>query len=393
MAMSCITRGHQVCIVCGSYDGADSGLSMNFTKGSRQGMVNGIEVVELDVPYSNKQSFFSRIMTFLTFTINSMKIAFFKDYDLVVCSSTPLTIGLPGMVGKIFRKKPFVFEIRDPWPELPIEMGIIKNPLLKFLLRRLEWLIYQSADHCIGLSPGMVDAFVAQGVPLGKISMIPNGSDLDLFQSSSKATNDFPEIGDSSKCRFVYSGAHGQCNGLDALLDAAEVLLRRKVKNIQICLIGDGKLKESLIEKSKLKKLDEIIVWHDPVPKNIFSNILPSFDVGLMILANFPIYYYGTSPNKYFDYISAGLPVLNNYPGWLADIIKENGNGMAVKPEKPEVLAEAMIWFSENHGEKDSMGSKSRALAESKFSRRYLARKFVFTIEKANRYSTLSSNC
>ena len=181
MATRLIKRGHYVVIVCGSYKGGNTGLKNNFKSGFRRGKVDGIEVFEFDLPYANADNFFSRSFKFVKFILLSIKIIFTEDYDLIFTTTTPLTIGIPGILAKYLRKKPFVFEIRDLWPEQPKALGVIKNPIILGLMHLLEWISYRSADFCIGLSPGIVEGIKKIGVPDNKVALIPNGCDLKIF--------------------------------------------------------------------------------------------------------------------------------------------------------------------------------------------------------------------
>ena len=381
MAQRLIARGHSVTMVCGSGQMAQSGLSGPPAHGMRRGKVDGIEVIELCLPYSNYDSFLKRGWTFLLYAWRSVKLALSLEYDLLFATSTPLTAGIPGIVMKLFRKKPFVFEVRDLWPELPREMGVISNPAVLKAMDLLEWLSYHSADACIGLSPGIVRGITRRGIPESRVAMIPNGCDLELFKpAAEKGMAGIPGIG---KDDFVaiFCGAHGIANGLDAVLDAARVLKRRDEQRIRLLFIGDGRLKPGLIERAAREGLDNC-VFAKAVPKTELTAITAAADVGLMILANVPAFYYGTSPNKFFDYIASGLPVLNNYPGWLAEIIGENGCGIAVPPGDPEAFADALVYLRDHAAQRAAMGSAARAIAQAKFDRDRLADHFVTFLEQ-----------
>ena len=128
----------------------------SFKWGVRSGLVDGIHIMEIQIKYSNSQSFASRVKAFLLYLLFGIYIVLTRKADLVVCSSTPLTVGLIGVFGKIFRRRKFVFEVRDLWPEFPIQMGIISNPILIALLRRMEWIIHRHADVGIALSEGCI---------------------------------------------------------------------------------------------------------------------------------------------------------------------------------------------------------------------------------------------
>jgi glycosyltransferase involved in cell wall biosynthesis len=380
MAQRLISRGHEVTMVCGSGRMSSSGLSGEPAGGMRRGDVDGIDVIEFCLPYSNYDGFLKRSWTFLRFAWRSVMLALRTDYDLLFATSTPLTAGIPGIAMKIFRKKPFVFEVRDLWPELPREMGVISNPAILKALDVLEWLSYHSADACIGLSPGIVRGITRRDIPGSRVAMIPNGCDLELFAPSErKGLEAIPGI---AKQDFVaiFCGAHGMANGLDAVLDAAGVLMARGERDIRLLFVGDGKLKPGLVERARREGLENC-VFRDPVPKRELSAITAASDAGLMILANVPAFYYGTSPNKFFDYIAAGLPVLNNYPGWLAEIIGENECGTAVPPADPEAFADALVAMRDDRERRERMGRNARALAEREFNRERLGDRFAAFLE------------
>ena len=384
MAQRLIARGHSVTMVCGSGQMASIGLVGDFVDGRRRGYVDGIDVIELCLPYSNYDGFFKRAWIFSLYAWRSVKLALRLDYDLLFATSTPLTAGVPGIVMKIFRKKPFVFEVRDLWPELPREMGVITNPVILKAMDLLEWLAYHSADACIGLSPGIVQGITRRNILASRVIMVPNGCDLDLFKPAPH--KGMETISGISKDDFVaiFCGAHGIANGLAAVLAVAKVLKERNEQNIKLLFIGDGRLKPQLVERAEKEELDNC-VFCDPVPKRELAKITAAADVGLMILENVPAFYYGTSPNKFFDYIASGLPVLNNYPGWLAEIIGKNDCGIAVPPADPEALADALVTLRDNPSWRSRMGGNARTLAESDFNREKLADQFVGFLEETQK--------
>lgn len=398
MARTLIGYGHEVTMVCGTYGGGHTGLTGDPVKGIRRGKVDGIRVVEICLPYSNHDSFMKRSLTFLRFALKSIGIAWRTKYDLLFATSTPLTAGIPGIVMRVLKpRKPFVFEVRDLWPELPREMGVMTNPLVLGSMSVLEWLSYNCAQACIGLSPGIVEGIRKRCSNKKPVAMIPNGCDLNLFHISPKpqkddsipasnvATASPPFSSNEQKdngqpdadptFRAVFTGAHGMANGLNAVLDAAAVLKQCDRDDIELIFIGDGKLKPKLMERADREGLTNCR-FLAPIPKLELAAKIAEFDAGMMILANFPAFYYGTSPNKFFDYIASGLPVINNYPGWIADLITENNCGIAVPPEDSQALATALKRLADNPRERRSMGANARLLAETQFSRRKLAEQF-----------------
>jgi glycosyltransferase involved in cell wall biosynthesis len=379
MAKCLLSQGHQVTMVCGSYGGGNTGLTSDFISGKRQGTVEGINLIEFDLAYSNTDGLIKRASTFIKFAIKSIGLTLTKEYDVLFATTTPLTAGIPGIFAKWLRRKPFVFEVRDLWPELPKAMGVIKNPVILGLMSFLEWASYHSADRCVGLSPGIVEGIKKRGVKAEKIALVPNGCDLDIFAQEVVAWR--PEGVNSNDLMAVFTGTHGMANGLDALLDTAHELQLRGRKDIKLVLVGQGKLKEALQQKALSKQLNNVI-FHPPVNKAKLAELMSGADIGLQLLANIPAFYYGTSPNKFFDYIAAGLPVLNNYPGWLAGMINDNKCGYAIVPDNTDAFATALEHAADNKLELPTMGINAQNLAKREFNRHVLADKWVAWVTK-----------
>lgn len=377
-AQHLIRKGHQVTMVCG--ESVKLNLPESSVKGIFRGVVDGIDVIQVAVPSSNYDSIVKRVYTFVKFAWLSIKVVLKEDFDILFATSTPLTAGIPGIVMKCFRKKKFVFEVRDLWPELPRALGM-KNPFLLVGMSVLEWMSYHSADACIGLSPGICEGITRRSQKGKKIVMIPNGCDLEIFKPVTVGKDNFllDDLEDDDVVA-IFTGAHGIANGLDAILDVASVLKSRNRTDIKLVFVGDGKMKPHLKERVAKEKLDNCR-FYSPMPKKELNSVISRADVGLMVLANIPAFYYGTSPNKFFDYISAGLPVLNNYPGWLADMINENNLGSVVPPDDAEYFADELIKLAENKELRKQQGFNARMFAENSFSRGKLGDQYVAFLE------------
>ncbi len=372
-AKALLSKGHNVTMICGSNWVSNTGLKNEFTNGKREGEVEGINIIEFQLSYSNSDNFFKRSITFFKYAFRGARIFFKKDFDIVFASSTPLTAGIPGIVFKILKKKTFIFEIRDLWPQLPKEMGVIKNPVLLKAMDLLETISYKYADACIGLSPGIVSG-IKKKCPNKRVDLIPNGCDISIV-------NNIKEFNNTNKFIAAFTGAHGYANGLDAVLDVAKFLLEKNEMDIEFHFIGDGVLKPKLLKRAEIEGLENC-KFIDPIPKiELFQYLLTNVHVGLMILKNVPAFYYGTSPNKFFDYISLGLPVINNYPGWLADIILQHKCGIPVKPNNIIDFTNALLKLKENISLRKKMGGNSFSLAKEKFDRKILSNRFVKFIE------------
>ena len=341
--------------------------------------ISGIKVHWLPVQYANSMSFRERIMAFIRFAISSARKAASLKGDVIFATSTPLTIALPGIYASIRSRIPLVFEVRDLWPELPQAMGVVKNPLVLAGMSLLEWMSYRAATACIALAPGIKEGIARRSPKNRRITMIPNGCDLNLFKPGRREDLNLAGIRPND-CVAIFTGAHGMANGLDAVLDAARVLLDRNRKDIVLVFIGDGKLKPHLKERARSEGLENCRFF-DPIPKNQLNHLVSCCDIGLMILDDVPAFYYGTSPNKFFDYISSGLPVVNNYPGWLAGMIHEHHCGEPVPPRNPQAFADALCKLADNPELRREYGQNARHLAEQAFSRENLATEFVAFLE------------
>jgi glycosyltransferase involved in cell wall biosynthesis len=374
-ARTLIRNGHQVTMVCGSYWIARSGLSGEFVNGIRRGKVDGIDVIELELPYSNADGLINRTILFFQYSVMGVRIALKYRYDLIFATSTPLTAGIPGIIAKLIRKKPFIFEVRDLWPELPRAMGVVRNQVVLKLMDILETVSYKFADKCIALAPGIAVGIKSK-YPHKKVAIIPNGS--DLFRSDGFVKKQVGKL-----LIAAFTGAHGQANGLGSVLDAAKYLKEQQVDDIQFQFIGDGRLKPDLIKRAEIEKLDNCVFLSPLSKSDLFEYLYENVDVGMMILDNIPAFYNGTSPNKFFDYISLGLPVINNYPGWLAKLITSHECGIVVPPGNARAFAEALIQMRNNPDSNETMAHNGRTLAKQKYDRSLLADTFTeFLVEE-----------
>jgi glycosyltransferase involved in cell wall biosynthesis len=371
MARRLVEEGHEVTMICGSHSLAETGVTGAFLRGRREGVTDGIRIIELDLAYSNKHSFLRRSLVFVNFALRSAWTAVTEPADVVFATTTPLTAAIPGMAAKWLRWRPFVFEVRDLWPDLPRAMGVITNPFVLGAMSLLEWSAYRSADRLIALSPGIREGIARHGIRSERLTMIPNGCDLEFFGHPSEPWR--PEGVGPTDFMAIFTGTHGAANGLGAVIDAAAELKRRGSEGVKLVLVGDGKEKPGLSARVKAEGLESIVVFHPAVSKVRLTGLMASADLGLQILANVPAFYYGTSPNKFFDYLAAGLPVLTNYPGWVADLVSENGAGFAVPPDDPSAFADALEQARDLHASGQLDGRAARALGAAQFDRERLA--------------------
>lgn len=378
-AQALIKRGHQVTMICGQMDRDSLNLPFDEKRGWSRGLIDGIDVIALPLRYSNHDGIGRRLVTFFKYAFKSIKIALDFEYDVVFATSTPLTAALPGIFASWLKQKKFIFEVRDLWPELPRAMGM-KNPILLGGMWVIEGCAYRSSIACVGLSPGIVEGIQKRSSKNHPIALIPNGCDLEIFKPQPKATIKIEGIKPGD---FVagFTGAHGKANGLGAIIEAARELKKRNINYIKFLLIGDGSEKASLQKIAASEQLESVI-FHPPISKIALAQITAQLDCGLMFLDNIPAFYYGTSPNKFFDYISSGIPVINNYPGWLAEMINHYQCGVAVAPGDTASLVNNLIELYNKPERRKHMGQASRQLAQEQFSRSILTKQFCEFIDQ-----------
>lgn len=280
-------------------------------------------------------------------------------FDAVIGSSPHL----PGAAAaqRVARRAgvPFVFEVRDPWPEVLAGMGAwsTSSPAYRALARLARRLEGQ-ADAVVVLSEGVGALLTGRGVPAGRVEVIPNGADPDaLVPPASRATLRRHLGWSDDEVVAVYAGAHGPANGLDLLLDAAATLARTH-PTVRVVLVGDGVQKPHLVARAAEGRLDNVR-FLDPVPKDEVAGLLGAADVGIHCLADAEVFHWGVSPNKLFDYLGAGRAVVTNTPGEVADVVQRSAAGEAVAPDE---LAEGIGRLAQLSTEaRDAKGEAGRA--------------------------------
>ncbi len=374
-----VKAGHQVHMITGIYD--TSGFKpLPWYKLFHRESIDGIDVTICNILSSNKFSALKRTLGYLWFAILATVAALrVRKPDLVFATSTPLTVGIPGYISARLKRAPFVFEVRDIWPESFIRSGWVTGK--EFSIRLMGWLevfCYNKAAKIFVVSPGFEKRLIERGLGPEKLKTILLGGDGNLFRDI-KPNYDFLEKYHlRGKTIAIFTGAHGKSNGLYYVLDAAEKSLNRS--DIAYVLIGDGYEKQRLIQTAKNKGLDNV-VFAEPVPKDELAIILAVCHIGLMILR-----YIGeprpVTPNKIFDYMFVGIPSLVNFEGSTIDMVSTDGSGLYVDPTDPQDLAEKVRMLADNPQMREEMGHKGRKAAWEKYDRRIVADQLTEAFEK-----------
>ena len=310
--------------------------------------INGIEVHYVKNEYNNYMSPLRKVSAFVNFVrlaINEGKKL--KDVDVVYATSTPLTVGYIAMRIKKAKGFPYVFEVRDLWPEFPIQIGAIKNKFIIWYLRRLERHIYERSEHVVTLSPGMQEGVIAAGTPLEKTSMIPNMSKPDKFfphEPNLEIANSFGI--DLNKFNVIHFGSMGRANGLQYIINAAKILRDNGDDTVRFVFMGDGATQPVLKELVSQFALKNVIILGTH-PMKVVSEVVNCCDVSITTFMNLPILK-TNSPNKLFDSLSAGKPIIVNSAGWTKDLVEKEDCGIFVDPERPEELAMKLLQIKDD---------------------------------------------
>jgi glycosyltransferase involved in cell wall biosynthesis len=313
-----VQRGHHVTMITSDRSGN--------AKRTINNCVDGISVFWIPVKYSNNMSFLRRIISFVRFSIFASYYSATIKSDIILASSTPLTIIIPAVVSKYINKSKLLFEVRDLWPALPVAMGALKN---KFTIGMASWLerfAYSKSDSIVALSPGMKQGIVDVGVNPDKITVIPNACDLELFHHYTEPQ--FPETLISilqwvkMKPVVLYTGTFGYMNDLSYVVNLAYEL-RKKKSDIQFILVGDGveyqKISDLALDKGLLGVNFHV---HSSLPKIMIPALYAKATVAASFVAPIKVAE-ANSANKFFDALAAGKPVLVNHGGWLSKMINE----------------------------------------------------------------------
>lgn len=388
MARRLVEYGHRVDMVT-SYRQED--IPEGETDGWFQSEESGIRVHWLPVPYSNKMSYRQRIKAFFRFAWGAARKAASIEGDLVFATSTPLTIALPAVYAARKKKLPMVFEVRDLWPELPVAIGALKNPLLIMAARMLERFAYKHAKQIIALSPGMKEGIVKTGYPAGRVEIIPNSCDIDFFDLG-------PEPGRQLRAKYqwlgerplvIYTGTIGIINGVDYLARLAGAVWEMDPE-IRIVVIGEGQGEEKMFaEAEAVGVLDKNFFVLPNMPKEKVRAWLSAADLATSVFVDLREMW-NNSANKFFDALASGTPVAINYGGWQQEILEETGAGLILDPHDLDAAAELLAEKLRDKKWLVEAGRAAGQLARERFDRNMLAKKLErVLIEASNGNSKL----
>lgn len=361
----------------------DIEVTMLTGKNTKEKKLDGIQIVSTKTNYDHTFAFHKRLLAFVMFVIKSIYLGLKeKNVDVIYASSAPITVGVTALIVAKMKRVPFVFEVRDVWPDAPIEMGIIRNKALIRIVRGLEKMIYRHASHIVALSDGIKRNIVSKGVANSKVRVITNLAHCDKatqYVSEEERMHieaRYPEL--IGKTIALYPGTFGAANDLHFILDVAT---QHPNPNIHYILIGRGKEKAAMAEAIRNRGLTNIWLL-DNMPKAEVFRWMSASDVGIVNLANVPILAAENSSNKFFDFLSLSKPIILNFKGWQDDLLRKHMAGEGFDYHDKAGYYDFLKMIHENKAQKLAMGASARMLAETHFDARILKDQFAGLIKK-----------
>lgn len=332
---------------------------------------HGVTIIRAWTLPALHRSFVWRVFSFFSFMFSSFWIGLsVKKVDLVWGTTPPIFQGITAWLLTRLKRVPFLFEVRDLWPAFAIAVGVLKNRCLIRLSEWLERFLYRHADHLVVNSPGFIDHVKKHGAK--EVTLIPNSADPNMFDPKISGSAFRAAIGLNDQFVVLYAGAHGMSNDLNVVLDAADLM--RNQPNLVIVLLGDGKEKPILLARAQALDLKNV-VFLPPLPKSEIPGALASADACLAILKPLELYK-TTYPNKVFDYMAAGKPVLLAIDGVIRHLVEQANAGLFINPGDPSALADGIHQLMADKAVAQTMGESGRKYIENNFSRAKIADQF-----------------
>ncbi|MBN1148374.1 MAG: glycosyltransferase family 4 protein [Anaerolineales bacterium] len=375
MALHLAERGHRVTIIASPVSYLTGKAST--ARREQEGPDGRVSILRTYTYKALHRSFVHRVFSFLSFMASSFLAGLrVQGVDLVWGTSPPIFQGLTAWALARLKRVPFLFEVRDLWPAFAIQVGVLRQPFLIHASEGLERFLYRHADRMVVNSPGFIPHVTARGA--SRVDMIANGTDSGMFDPFATGSDFRKAHKLEGKFVVLYAGAHGMSNDLGVVLQAAQRLAKRP--EIAVVLLGDGKDKPGLMAQAAELGLGNVH-FLPPVPKSEMGEALAAADACIAILKPIPLY--GTVyPNKVFDYMAAGRPVILAIDGVIREVVDEAKAGIFTPPGNPAALAETICRLADNQEAGREMGRRGRQYVEQHFDRKLLAEKLAVLIEE-----------
>lgn len=337
--------------------------------------MDGIRVLRVGTYLSANKGFAKRTANYISYMLSAVGQCWrVRDVDLVVSTSPQFFCGMAGYFVSRLKRRPWVLEIRDLWPESIIAVGAITNRRVIGLLEGVESFLYRKADHIISLTRAFSRHIAVRGVPQEKISIITNGADLERYAPGERMNAVREELG-LGEGVFVasYIGTHGMAHGLGAVLKAAKLL--EAEKSIHFLLVGDGAEREKLLREKEALGLDNVTMLGQQ-PKEKMPFFLAATDACLVLLIKSELFK-TVLPSKIFEAMAMGRPIVLGVEGESKELVEEGQCGLCVEPENEAALTEAVRKLASDPQLRVTLGTNGQEFVARRFNRETLAREYL----------------
>jgi glycosyltransferase involved in cell wall biosynthesis len=332
---------------------------------------DGIETIRGWSYITANEGFARRTLDFLSFMVTGFLAGLFvKRPDVIVCTSPQFFTACAAYMLSLLRRRPFVFELRDLWPDSIVAVGAMRESASTRALRRLEYFLYRKAARIVSVTESFKTVLSGNGVPAEKIAVVRNGADLKGFTPGEKPAALVGRHGLQGKFVAAYIGTVGMAHGLGVLLDAAE-RLRREEPRIVFLVVGEGAERSALEAQSAARGLDNVR-FTGPVGKDEVADYWRLADAALVLLLDRPVFRH-VLPSKMFEAMATARPIVLGVLGESAQLVEGARAGVVVKPEDPAAIAEALARVLRNPQWAAEMGRNGRAFVEAELDRDKLA--------------------
>jgi len=345
-------------------------------------MFSGIDVLRTWLlPLPNRKAY-ERVLNYLSFSLSAaISGLFLETPDVVIATSPQLLVGLSGYWLARSRRVPFVFEVRDLWPESLAAVGAGgEKSLLHRLLARLAAFLYRRADHIVVVTPAFKEQLVqCWRVPAEKISVVENGVETDLFHPDVLALGVREELGAEGKVLVSYIGTIGMAHGLETLLQAA-VILQSEREDVLLLVLGEGAEKQGIQRRAQELGLRNVIFSNEQPRETIPAYICAS-DICLVVLKKTDVFR-TVIPTKLLEYMACGRSVILGVDGQARAILDEAQAGFFVEPENARQLTDAVVVLACNPELRKQFGQNGRRFVVEKMSRRETAARYLEALNR-----------
>ena len=382
MADAWVSEGHQVSVIT-NFPNHPTGIIHPGYKGQKFMIewIEGLKIIRCRTFATPNAGFLKKIISHLIFMFNSVAqgIKHVKKSDVIIASSPTLFCVVSAWFISRRQKVPYIFEVRDLWPAIFVELGTLKNSIIINILEKLELFLYHKSAAVVTVTQSFAQNIITRGIDNNKVHFIPNGVDLTRFYPDQECGSLLrKQLFLQDKFIMLYIGAHGISHGLSSILAAAKLLYKQK--NIHFLFVGEGAEKDKLLKLARDMQLKNI-TFLSGQPKNEMRSFYNLADACLVPLRNIPLFN-TFIPSKIFEIMGCGRPILASLKGEAANILQQSGGAIIVPPENSNKIAKGILTLVHDNERCSLMGTEGRNFVSQNYDRTMLAKKYLKVMEK-----------